>query len=149
MRERAQADAPHRETTVKNRSITILGAIGIVGLSIAGCSSNSASSESASPSASPSGSQAFCSAVKEAEAKLKTLGEELASGNAAKQSQAIQQLTNYYNELLAELPANQSAAISQALADAKSNVSKGAKDPNYQASIAKLNEAIKKQCPNL
>ena len=41
------------------------------------------------------------------------------------------------------------AAISQALNDAKANVSKGASDPNYQKSISNLTEAVKKQCPNL
>lgn len=93
--------------------------------------------------------EAFCSAAKKAQDKLKTLGEDLASGDAAKQNVAIQSLTTYFNQLLAALPANANAAISQALNDAKANVGKGASDPNYQQSITKLNEAVKKQCPNL
>jgi hypothetical protein len=93
--------------------------------------------------------EAFCSAAKKAQDKLKTLGEDLASGDAGKQNVAIQSLTTYFNQLLAALPANANAAISQALNDAKANVSKGASDPNYQQSITKLNDAVNKQCHNL
>ena len=133
---------------MKSRSAITVGALVLAGVALSGCSSNSSSSPS--PSAPSSMSQeAFCSAAKKAQDKLKSLGEDLASGDAGKQNVAIQSLTTYFNQLLAALPANANAAISQALNDAKANVSKGASDPNYQQSITKLNDAVKKQCPNL
>ena len=67
----------------------------------------------------------FCANAKKAQDKLNSLGEDLASGDAGKQNVAIQSLTTYFNQLLASLPANANAAISQALNDAKANVSKG------------------------
>lgn len=134
---------------MKNRCLVLIGAIGLLGAALTGCSSTSSTSTSPSPSTSATGNEAFCSEVQKAATKLKALGQELASGDAGKQNQAIQQLQTYYNELIAKLPANQGAAISQALEDAKSNVSKGANDPNYKQSQQKLTDAIKKQCPNI
>ena len=63
----------------------------------------------------------------------------------------IQQLQTYYNELIAKLPANQGAAISQALEDAKSNVSRGCERPELQAEPAETDgrdqEAVSKHLP--
>jgi hypothetical protein len=133
---------------VKIRSAGIVCALVLAGVALTSCSSNSSSSPSPSAPSSMSQSE-FCNNAKKAQEKLQTLGQDLASGDAGKQNVAIQSLTTYFNQLLATLPANANAAISQALTDAKANVSKGASDPNYQQSISKLTEAVKKQCPNL
>ena len=133
---------------MKNRSAGIVCALVLAGVALTGCSSSSSSSPSPSAPSSMSQSE-FCANAKKAQDKLNSLGEDLASGDAGKQNVAIQSLTTYFNQLLAWLPANANAAISQALNDAKANVSKGASDPNYQKSISNLTEAVKKQCPNL
>lgn len=137
---------------MKHRSAAIVCALGMFSVAVVGCSSNSSSSQSASPSPSASitiSKEAFCTAAKEVQQKLTTLGQDLASGNAGKVNPAVQELTTYYNLLLAALPANQNAAITQALEDAKSNLKKGASNPNNQESMTKLVAAIKKECPNV
>lgn len=117
-------------------------------VALVGCSSNSSSEPTPSATASITKEQ-FCNAAKDAQQKLQAFEADLASGNGTRMNEAIQNLTTYYNLLLAALPANTSAAISQALEDAKSSASKGATDPNNQKNIDKLVAAIKKQCPNL
>lgn len=113
-----------------------------------GCSSNSSSSPTPSVTASATGA-AFCDQIKQAQDELNSIADDLKSGNPAQQSLAIGKLVSFYNKALAELPANQSAAISQALTDAKSNIGSGGTAANAQEGIDKINAAVKKQCPNL
>ena len=134
---------------MKHRSAAIIGTLGVMSLAVVGCSSTSSSS-SPSPSATTTMStEQFCSEVKKFEAELKSIGSDLSSGNPATQALAIGKLTNFYNNALSQLPANQSAAISQALQDAKSKVGTGGNASSAQDGINKVNEAVKKQCPTL
>ncbi len=91
----------------------------------------------------------FCQQVKTAKTELDSITADLSSGDPAKQTLAIDKLTNFYNKALAELPANQSAAISQAIADAKSKVGSGGNAANAQEGMNKVTAAVKKQCPDL
>ena len=133
---------------MKHRRTAAFITFGLMSLALVGCSSTSSSqpSESASPSASK---DALCNKIKQAESELKAISADLSSGEPAKQTQAISKLTEFYNKALAELPANQSAAISSALAEAKSGIGSGGNAANAQEGINKVNAAVKKQCPNL
>lgn len=133
---------------MKHRRTAVFVTAGLMALALAGCSSN-ASSEPAASTASSASTEALCNQIKKAQTELTAITADLSSGDPAKQNQAISKLTEFYNKALAELPANQSAALSAAIADAKSSIGSGGNAANAQEGIDKVKAAVKKQCPNL
>lgn len=138
---------------MKYRATALVFSVGLVAVAATGCSNLTSSDPTGSPTPSQSvKNPAFCAELEKEKAQIEKLVKDVQSGNVGVQTQAIQQMSTMLNQFLSKLPANESAAISKELENAKSTAgsasSGSASSSDIQASLTKVDAEIKKQCPN-